>query len=751
MKKMNFLELINTHGIKIPLIQRDYAQGREKETVKAQLFLKAIKKGIKNGLNLDFIYGQVEKENNVFTPLDGQQRLTTLFLIHWYLSLENEYMEALKKFTYEVRSSTKDFLKELTKQENFEKIRKNKVVKNIENSNWFFISWKKDPTVVALLNMLDLIEDNFYDINVEELNKITFEFLNLDEFNLTDELYVKMNARGKPLTKFENFKAEFLDFNFFKEHNKTKIKYASKIDNDWLDIFWDIAKQESADDITKAPSKSDMYFYNFFENLTVFFTLESLESLDKFNLLEFKFDESHIKDIEIILDCIAQYSDNDIHHIRDINIFKDFLKPYIKNDARQSISYEQRARFYALMQFFLKKGCLVDENIDIFKRWMRVNINLINNIRYDTIRDFKNIVSIIDQLSYKIDDVYTGISNLSLKNESNQFKEEKLKANLIISSSVINWEKELLEAEKHWYLDGQIKFLLAFSEMNLNKFQEYRNNFFILFDRKKLYKGKDDNYDYQTLIHRALLTFEDYLPNHKGSEKYTFCVYDDRLRIKNENWRNVFNRDCFKSLLEKIDNDIEKSLMSIINAYPFTILDWKSYFINPNRPYEIISFAKNYQVEKLENNTTIYLNRGYNNNPPAEKWGWARVGELYSYYLFKKEFEQKIIEPFSSDIRYWASSNPSEEKPCIMLEDWLFHNHSFTIEIWYEDGYFITFLDKNSNSNHIAQEIIEVLTQNSFLRESDYYRFIKKLSLGEENKIFNIIKKLSNDLMQVPN
>ena len=37
-------------------------------------------------MHLDFVYGS--KKNNVFIPLDGQQRLTTLFLMHWYLGLK---------------------------------------------------------------------------------------------------------------------------------------------------------------------------------------------------------------------------------------------------------------------------------------------------------------------------------------------------------------------------------------------------------------------------------------------------------------------------------------------------------------------------------------------------------------------------------------------------------------------------------------------------------------------------------------
>ena len=34
-------------------------------------------------VQLDFIYGPII--DNKFIPIDGQQRLTTLFLLHWYV------------------------------------------------------------------------------------------------------------------------------------------------------------------------------------------------------------------------------------------------------------------------------------------------------------------------------------------------------------------------------------------------------------------------------------------------------------------------------------------------------------------------------------------------------------------------------------------------------------------------------------------------------------------------------------------
>ena len=72
-------------SIEIPLIQRDYAQGRPGAWVEEirVSFLEVLLDAIVGGepVGLDFVYGKIE--GSTFHPLDGQQRLTTLFLLHW--------------------------------------------------------------------------------------------------------------------------------------------------------------------------------------------------------------------------------------------------------------------------------------------------------------------------------------------------------------------------------------------------------------------------------------------------------------------------------------------------------------------------------------------------------------------------------------------------------------------------------------------------------------------------------------------
>jgi len=293
-ERLSFYKLFceKRYRILIPIIQRDYAQGRQTTTEVRNVFLDALYDYLndnKPNRDLDFVYGSLNKTDGItdFIPLDGQQRLTTLFLLHWYhyQISENsekklEFKSVLLKdgksmFTYETRSSSSEFCDALMKNDiNFnglleadkddqDKSKENSLSKTIKNQPWFFLSWQYDPTIQSMLTMLDAIHIKFANkkeyfermINTEN-PIITFLFLNLNDFKLTDDLYIKMNSRGKSLTSFENFKAKFeqhleniktdrkfnLIYNNIDKEDPKEVsieKYFShNIDTKWANLFW---------------------------------------------------------------------------------------------------------------------------------------------------------------------------------------------------------------------------------------------------------------------------------------------------------------------------------------------------------------------------------------------------------------------------------------------------------------------------------------------------------------------------------
>lgn len=245
---------ITISEIEIPLIQRDYAQGRNTEMVNRirDTFIDALCKPLQSDegtLDLDFVFGDVTETSSKFLPLDGQQRLTTLFLMHCYLAWRTQtkaQSQAWRSFSYATRPGARDFCAFLTQcQPEFS----GSLSAWIKDQADYLPTWQHDPTIQSMLVVLDALHERFLEMPQTDVQRawerlmdkenpaIRFHLLPMRENGLTDALYIKMNSRGKPLTSFENFKAHFeemLEIN----HSGEYTEFAEKVDTDWSDILW---------------------------------------------------------------------------------------------------------------------------------------------------------------------------------------------------------------------------------------------------------------------------------------------------------------------------------------------------------------------------------------------------------------------------------------------------------------------------------------------------------------------------------
>jgi len=254
-----FIELLSEYEVCIPIIQRDYAQGRDNE--KSNEVRKNLIRDIKNCLDdtkqkidFNFVYGTLSENKKVFYPVDGQQRLTTLYLLHWFLACNCENVENFKSlnvFSYMTRNSATEFFR-LLRDSSFELIElvrnSNKLKKEIENQSWFQAEWSHDPTVDGALTLIDDIsKDNDFRINAmryyDRLKNSAIEFTHIIEQGDDAELkaaksYIRMNARGKSLEPFENLKAmlDSIDDDLGKCNEYTDI--VSKYDREYIDTLY---------------------------------------------------------------------------------------------------------------------------------------------------------------------------------------------------------------------------------------------------------------------------------------------------------------------------------------------------------------------------------------------------------------------------------------------------------------------------------------------------------------------------------
>lgn len=259
-EKHNFKSFLTKYCIVIPMVQRDYAQGRTTVDVNRvrSRFLDAIKQCLAPSdssfevMTLDFVYGEkeevwskteVDKINKIIiTPLDGQQRLTTLYLLYWYAArkdgISSEEMGFLNHFTYDIRPSSREFCSHLMR---FIPNLNVSLKEQLTDQNWFMGEWHQDPTILSMLVMLDAIQESFCTVDslwkkLTEEERIVFYFLPLSENGLSDELYIKMNSRGKKLTPFEHFKAEYEGL--YEKDSKESTVINHKFDVEWTDTLF---------------------------------------------------------------------------------------------------------------------------------------------------------------------------------------------------------------------------------------------------------------------------------------------------------------------------------------------------------------------------------------------------------------------------------------------------------------------------------------------------------------------------------
>ena len=643
--QINFKQLLVRHQrIEIPIVQRDYAQGRSTEEDVRKEFLSALYDALllppedkSLPLNLDFIYGSVEGENDTrFLPLDGQQRLTTLFLLHWYLAWKdgnyNQFLEMFcpigkghSRFTYVVRPSSTEFFDALVKftPEAFPD-NSQSLETMITDQPWYFRRWRLDPTIQSSLKMLDAIHDHFSDsdglflrlVDTEQ-PAITFQLLNLENFGLSDDLYIKMNARGVPLTAFENFKARYKQVLEKQFGGKTQTigdqsmpvaeYFARNMDTKWADFFW--RHRDSGtnlyDDavmnffraialVTRSPKSESKTYYDEMSSLRNDRIKSTYSNFDKMKWLDRKLSETLI----LLLNLWSSKGTDFANQLPNEKYFNEKLifEKMITDPTK--LSFVEIVQFVAYVEFVRKYEKNIDS--DKFQKWMRIVFNLSVNTIYDRPYDVQRSITEILNLiphSGNILEYFASTEKPAIGFTEQQISEEKLKAELILIDD--DWRLLIEKAEAHGYFRGQIEFILDFSgarEMWMNsggvdwggnlhdsiqkQFKTYLRKAEAMFNERGLIDLGSFRWQ------RALLSFGNYLLPAKR-QNYSFLV---NLSTEPASWKRLLrgtgttkankSRKLLQQLWDKLhmNEDIGNQLDAIIDGAT-NLEPWRQQFI----------------------------------------------------------------------------------------------------------------------------------------------------------------------------
>ena len=681
-EELSYMDIVRKEGnIKIPLIQRDYAQGRPSKKVTSirEKFVKDLYNSIitNTRFNLDFVYGATDDKR--FIPLDGQQRLTTLFLIHLYLDgLRGEQIEKLKfLFTYETRDSSRLFCEKIVanRYELFSieslsgKVNSNgKVVKPIPSSvirdqAWWLNRWNADPTIDGMLRMLDTIDSIFFknwekaatNLFSVDHNTILFQFLKLEDFYDPDDLFIKMNARGLPLTEFEIFKGKWMEQieNFYAPVEVKDMK--SLIDVSWTDFLWPLRKQRPG------LKNIDPFFQNILKliigNSSASFSIKGMDFdiLFEANKKELSFSYGkYVEEYNVVfnkdmLDRIKEELDvmcnpdsiftkfrtNGIKNEGWIDLEKEWKFFVIQDRDNNNPNYKGRVFLYALSRF---SSLITSTNDSEVNQWARLITNLVENNRFDSSNDVVKVtqdidVILVELVAYcKVNQGLSRVNDWVAQNTftpkgftNSQWEEERIKAELRKDSA---WNIEITEAERHPYFDGKISFILWCSgeiairtpfdntalRKNIDKFKLYKEKCIKLFDKAG---QKDSEITSEFLLVRAMLSKGDYMPRLSSNR---INVYNNPLH-RDYSWKALFgindntHEKALKILQQVLDDDnfnivnVSESLKTIVNKRKRQNMPLWRRLLTSDYGGQILSYSRQGFIafdDGNANNTLIY-------------------------------------------------------------------------------------------------------------------------------------------------
>ena len=438
----------------------------------------------------------------------------------------------LNKFTYEIRESSREFCKKITTiyiNNNAEEL----ISSIIKNQNWYLAQWDKDPTIKAMLIMLDTIQEKVKNKNIDNImknlkvgnEKIYFYFIETTTFGNADELYIKMNSRGKRLTTFENFKSKLetliteanLDKNFKEDFKKN-------IDNKWINYFFKMMQEDkknqeiSEEDVEKIDNWIMNLFMTILENDYALKSIsngenesirkEEIASFDDFilqrNDKKIDFDKLLITNETIKQSCyILDYFSN-LRNINENDKYLELLNKTVKCNYKEYVLKRimntsgndnndfrpEKIQFYVISKFLYtsyekNQGKELSlENEKELSKLLYFTRNIVQNTYIDSEDKFCKMIMLIDQIMEKSFEIgifeyfnnEKSIENLGkiFSNEVKYLLEgESKKIRYILQNG--DWKIEILKMDSNEYLKGNTQFLFEFIESSDNKLELYKN------------------------------------------------------------------------------------------------------------------------------------------------------------------------------------------------------------------------------------------------------------------------------------
>lgn len=692
----SFKRILNEYLIYVPSFQRNYIQGSDEFKDKRDRLLDDIFESLKSRkvIDLGFVYGRSERsyKGRLFYPYDGQQRLTTLYFLYlmlYFRNIRNGEKESIKglkgKLSYQTRQSTDRFINSFidwiyNSMENEYDLfwnPNNKSSAFIKIQDWFFdYDWEYDVSIKNILSLIDTLKIRILklekEIAIDEIinliddkeddNPFKFIFIHIDDIIQNDELYIKINARGKALSHFENLKSDIN--NFWRNED-----YKSKLDGAWTEYVWKESSKDS--DSGTIEERFDSNFYNSFKNIFYLNYLPNIEKpLTPAFINEIKnewdnvFNKGKInKDWENKASCdVISYFFDAVSHPN--YLFEKQADGYGNLLFKENPSYVECLKiyvyYYLISNIYKSRNCVTDLEIVLFDEILTLFKRLIDN-QDKYLDSIDSLIKAIKSSKYLIDKSIesNGILNFLQSNEvyirelpglrKELVEEEILKARLIYKDKRFSdlFEKGYNELRNKGQL-GFIFYLIT----NKNKLRDIRTEDISYESFEKTLnqiisiqsftgdfisnKGVIFNPNYELLLRAILAKTKDHFFWEKSNNLLSFPLLNDDRDMSLHTFLNCYSSknpedvkykfnllDGFREVLNSFDSNkdnIEEVFKRIIEDYKKTNSNvWYKFFVIYDGVFDQ---CRNGNIYHYSNKYVLLLDKKF------------RSGQWCEYYTF---------------------------------------------------------------------------------------------------------------------
>lgn len=587
----------------IPDLQRDYCWGDESNQKSSGetgelvsdfvLNLMELYESKEQGsLNIGLFYGYETPANHI-QLCDGQQRLTTLFLLvgmlnkkcgkfrhHLISDFEYKHDDKEPYLNYSIRETSIYFLSDLVCR--FFMSNTNRV-DGIKKEDWYFADYDLDPSIQSMLNALSKIEsllmskDSDWAVLFGDwvLNKLTFLYFDMQNRENGEETFVVINTTGEPLSATQNLKPLVIqeknssfDNTIFcaRQPNGKDLE----VDSCWEQIetwFW--RKRKGDNDTADAGFAEFLRWVYMIERYTVELPKDKQTTDKKFltqDILQGK-GEIEFPYKEIPFSAVYSYWKSLVWIYDKFDGLKfkyDYLSPTSNNSVNKRKAIGQNDCFYLLPVLkYVHDKVDINAPTEIEKRnCIRIYEFFCNLIRIDNVT--KAVNTLVGE-TLKIIDLIDGYDIVSILNKSNVSKqilteEEKCKLEIFRDSNNRDEvENEFWKLQSHPIWNGEILPIIKMAQndngqFDFDKFKDYSKVFRLLFS------GDMEHEQTAHLLRRCMIVSMDpYKPVSRGAYFSFAWEWNDWNKILSENTNKL--RTLFDYVLDNIENQTTEKIL----------------------------------------------------------------------------------------------------------------------------------------------------------------------------------------------